>query len=99
MLLGTLFLWCSRKQSVTTQSAIEAENAALSVLESELVWLQRIFVETKLQWYGEKNKVYVDNQNHTTATTNSFLSRNSEHLDTKFHLDRKDLKNGSISLQ
>ena len=58
---GNLVSWRSKKQNVVAQSSVEAKFRAMATVVCELLWVNIIMENLKVQW-SKPMKLYYDNK-------------------------------------
>lgn len=94
---GGAIAWCSKKQSVTALSSAEAEYVALAEAVKEGIWISKVFE----QFDGKQNspmKVFTDSQSAVAMVKNQNCSKNTKHIDIKYHFTRDLKEKGIIDL-
>jgi hypothetical protein len=102
---GSIFLfnrgpvaWCSKRQSCTAQSTVEAEYVAASETAKEAVWIKRILPELQLNTEGPIT-IYCDNQGTIQLTRNPEQRQKTKHIDLRYHYIREQQEKGQIEIR
>lgn len=94
---GSTVLWSSRKQQMVTLSTTEAEYVAACCATQELIWLNKILHDMKVN-LTLPIVMYEDNQGCIFLAKNSETKR-SKHIDVKWHYLRNCVTEGQIKLE
>ena len=102
---GNIFLsnrgpvaWCSKRQSCTAQSTVEAEYVAASETAKEAIWIKRILPELQLNLEGPI-PIYCDNQGTIQLTRNPEQRQKTKHIDLRYHYIREQQDKGQIEIR
>ena len=102
---GSLFLfsggaisWSSKKQSLTTQSTVEAEFVSLSFAVREALWLHQLFKDT-CKNTKTSFTICVDKQGCIALTKQDRLIERSKYIDMKFHFVKHHVQSGNLLLR
>ena len=90
--------WCSKRQSCTAQSTVEAEYVAASETAKEAVWIKRILPELQLNTEGPIT-IYCDNQGTIQLTRNPEQRQKTKHIDLRYHYIREQQDKGQIEIR
>lgn len=90
--------WKSKKQSVPVVSSSEAEYIAASEATREILWLRRILEDLQTP-QGSSTPLLIDNQSAIKMAKNPIFHDHTKHINTKYHLIRHHVKDGSIQLK
>jgi hypothetical protein len=93
----SLISWKSKKQSIVSQSSIEAKYHAMTSTTKEIVWLRWLLADMGI-FFSHPTPMYCDNQSSIQIAHNSVFHERTKHIEIDFHLTRHHLKHGTISL-
>lgn len=79
-----LISWCSKKQSTISRSSTEAEYMSVASATTEIMWLQSILRELKLN-SNIKATLWCDNQSAVYMTVNPILHFRTKHIEIDVH--------------
>lgn len=85
---GKTIIWSSRKQSLVALSTTEAEYVAATVVAKEILWLQKLLVDLRIQ-FDLPTIVYEDNFG-CIQVSKTIETKRSKHYDIRYHF-LKDL--------
>jgi len=96
--LGDSFIfWKSKKQSIVSQSSIEAKYHAMTSTTKEIVWLRCLLADMRIS-FSHPTPMYCDNQSSIQIAHNSVFHERTKHIEIDCHLTRYHLKHGTIAL-
>ena len=81
---GNLISWKSKKQDVVARSNAEAENRAMALATSELIWLKQLLQELRFGNDGQMTLV-CDNQTALHITSNPVFHERIKHIEVDCH--------------
>lgn len=85
MFLGcNLISWSARKQATVSRSSIEAEYKALADAIVEMMWVQRLLTELKVQ-HPSVAPLWCDNLGATCILPNPVFHPRTKHIGIDFH--------------
>ena len=88
--------WRTKKQATVSRSSAEAENRAMAVATSELVWV-RTFLASLGVFHTQPMRLYYDSQAALHITKNPVFHDRTKHIELKCHFVRKKLVAGLMS--
>jgi len=83
-----LISWSARKQATVSRSSTEAEYKALADATAEMMWVQRLLTESKLQ-HPSAARLWCDNLGATYLSTNPIFHARTKHIEIDFHFVRE----------
>jgi len=93
----SLISWKSKKQSIISQSSIEAEYRAMTSTTKEIVWLRWLLADMEISFF-HPTPMYCDNQSSIQIAYNSVFHKRTKHIEIDCHLTRHHVKHGTIAL-
>ncbi|GJS41978.1 uncharacterized mitochondrial protein-like protein, partial [Tanacetum coccineum] len=93
----SLISWKSKKQDVLSKSSTEAENRAMAVTTSEIVWLRWLLANMGVR-ISRSTPLHFDNRSAIQIARNSVFHEHSKHIEIDCHFTRHHLQAGTISL-
>ncbi|KAL5553057.1 hypothetical protein UlMin_040458 [Ulmus minor] len=93
----SLISWKSKKQTVVSQSSIEAEYHAMASTTKEIVWLHWLLADMGVS-LSHPTPMYCDNKSAIQIAHNSVFHERTKHIEIDCHLTRHHLKHGTITL-
>jgi hypothetical protein len=94
---NSLISWKSKKQSIVSQSSIEAEYRAMTSTTKEIVWIRWLLADMGVS-FSHPNPMYCDNQSSIQIAHNLVFHERTKHIEIDCHLTRYHLKHGTIAL-
>jgi len=94
---NSLISWKSKKQSIVSQSSIEAEYRAMTSTTKEIVWLRWLLADMGVS-FSHPTPMYCDNQSSIQIAHNLVFHERTKHIEIDCHLTRYHLKHGTIAL-
>jgi histone deacetylase 1/2 len=89
MYLGlNLISWSARKQSTVSRSSTEAEYKALANATAEIMWIQKLLAELKIQ-HSKVARLWCDNIGATYLSQNPVFHARTKHIEIDFHFVRE----------
>jgi len=83
-----LISWCARKQSTVSHSSTEAKYKALADATAEIMWVQKLLAELKIQ-HPSAAQLWCDNIGATYLTANLVFHARTKHIEIDFHFVRE----------
>ncbi|XP_039015379.1 uncharacterized protein LOC120145673 [Hibiscus syriacus] len=94
-IVDSMISWKSKKQNVVARSSAEAEYRAMSVVTSEMEWLQSLLAEFRIK--GLKPvKLYCDNRAALQIAANPVYHERKKHIEIDCHFVREKIQEGMI---
>ncbi|XP_026440517.1 uncharacterized protein LOC113339465 [Papaver somniferum] len=94
--LGTsLISWTSKKHSIVSKSSTEAEYKALSLMESEVMWISELLKELHLS-LSIPFILYCDNNGARALAANLVFHARTKHIEVYYHYVRDLLEDGIV---
>lgn len=94
---GAPISWCSRKQKIVALSTTEAEYIAAAQCVKEMKFLKTVIQE--LTNSNIEITLNVDNQSAIKMIKSGQLSRNSKHIEVRYHFIADEMKQGWFDLK
>nr|CCA24634.1 putative polyprotein [Albugo laibachii Nc14] len=88
----------SKNQQIVALSIAEAEYMALSLCVQEILWLNNLLTEMKVQ-VRYPVKIYEDNQSAIALANNDGYQSRAKHIDIRHHFVRQHVKLNNITLE
>ncbi|KAK5840452.1 hypothetical protein PVK06_009353 [Gossypium arboreum] len=85
---SAIFCWSSKKQSVVTQSTVEAEYVVAAGAVNQAIWLKKILDDLNLH-QEEATGIMCDNQSAVAIAKNPIFHGRTKHFNIKFHFVRE----------
>lgn len=79
-----LISWIARKQATVSRSSTEAEYKALANATAEMLWVQKLLVELKIQ-HPPKAQLWCDNLAATYLSANPVFHATTKYIEIDFH--------------
>ncbi|KAL3639631.1 hypothetical protein CASFOL_017538 [Castilleja foliolosa] len=99
LFLGSnLVSWSSKKQPTVSRSSCEAEYRALAHTTCDVIWLQQLLKELKIN-QPEPAKIWMDNQSAIALANNPMHHPRTRHFEIDLHFIREKLQSKLISIQ
>ncbi|RVW76008.1 Retrovirus-related Pol polyprotein from transposon RE1 [Vitis vinifera] len=92
---GNLVTWMSKKQNVVARSSAEAEFQAMAQGVCELLWLNIVLEDLKIEWDGPM-RLYCDNKSAISIAHNPVQHDRTKHIEIDRHFIKEKLDNGWI---
>jgi histone deacetylase 1/2 len=83
-----LISWSARKQATISRSSIEAEYKALVDATAEMMWVQKLLTELRVQ-HPPAARLWCDNIGATYMTANPVFHARTKHIEIDFHFVRE----------
>jgi histone deacetylase 1/2 len=83
-----LISWCARKQATFCCSSTEAEYKALADDTAEMMWVQKLLTELKVQ-HPPAARLWCDYIGATYLTANPVFHARTKHIEIDFHFVRE----------
>jgi hypothetical protein len=83
-----LISWSARKQATVSRSSTEAEYKALADATAEMMWVQKLLTELKVQ-HPPAARLWCDNIGATYMTANPVFHARTKHIEIDFHFVRE----------
>ena len=80
--------WSTRKQATVSRSSTEAEYKALADATAEMMWVQRLLIELKVQ-HPSAAPLWCDNLGATYLSANPVFHARTKHIEIDFHFVRE----------
>jgi hypothetical protein len=96
-LSDSLIYWKSKKQSIVSQSSIEAEYRAMASTTKKIVWLHWLLADIGVS-FSYPTPMYCDNQSSIQIAHNSVFHGRTKQIEIDCHLTCHHLKHGTIAL-
>lgn len=90
--------WSSKKQSVVSRSSTEAEYRSLANAASELLWIQSLLQELRIQQLGIPI-LWCDNMSTIALIANPVHHSRTKHLELDLHFVREKVLSKALSVQ
>ncbi|KAJ0435793.1 putative RNA-directed DNA polymerase [Helianthus annuus] len=95
---NSLISWKSKKQSTVSRSTAEAEYRALCSTTCELIWLQNLFKELRIN-VKLPVKIYCDNEAAIAIAANPVFHDRTKHFEIDLHFVREKVSTGVIKIE
>jgi histone deacetylase 1/2 len=83
-----LVSWCARKQPTVSRSSTEAEYKSLANATAELMWVQKLLIELKIE-HPPAARLWCDNLGATYLSANLVFHARTKHIEIDFHFIRE----------
>jgi histone deacetylase 1/2 len=83
-----LISWSARKQATVSRSSTEAEYKALADATAEMMWVQKLLTELRMQ-HPPAARLWCDNLGATYMTANPVFHARTKHIEIDFHFVRE----------
>ncbi|GJT34048.1 uncharacterized mitochondrial protein-like protein [Tanacetum coccineum] len=93
----SLISWKSKKQDVLSKSSTEAENRAMAVTTSEIVWLRWLLANMGVR-ISRSTSLHCDNRSDIQIARNLVFHEHTKHIEIDCHFARHHLQAETISL-
>ena len=92
-----LISWSSKKQSLVAKSGAEAEYRALAHTTSEVLWLESLLTELKIQYFSPT--LLCDNLSVVLLSHNPILHARTKHIELDLHFVREKVMANKLKIQ
>lgn len=93
-----LISWCARKQPTVSRSSTEAEYKALANATAEMMWVQKLMTELKIE-HPPVARLWCDNLGATYLSTNPMFHARTKHIEIDFHFVRERVAQKLLSIR
>jgi histone deacetylase 1/2 len=83
-----LISWTARKQATVSRSSTEAEYKSLANATAEVLWVQKLLSELKIQ-HPPRARLWCDNLGATYLSANPVFHARTKHIEIDFHFVRE----------
>lgn len=90
--------WSSGRQKTIALSSTEAEYMALAAAAQEVIWIQQLCQEIKLEINGPTT-IFVDNSSAIKLAKSDGYRKRTKHIDLKYHFIREKIGNGIMDVK
>lgn len=91
-----LVTWCCKKQATVSRSSAEAEYRSLVIAVAELMWIQSLLRELRVQ-LPNKPVLFCDNLSAVLLSHNPVLHARTKHMEIDIFFAREKLLKGDIA--
>jgi len=89
--------WCAKKQSTVSRSSTEAEYRSIASASAELIWIQSLLSELKIEING-KPTIWCDNLSAIAITANPVLHSRTKHMELDIYFVREHLMKNKVQI-
>ncbi|XP_057996557.1 uncharacterized mitochondrial protein AtMg00810-like [Hevea brasiliensis] len=94
----SLISWCSKKQTIVSQSSTEVEYRVLTDTTSELLWLRWLLQNMGVSQSNATTNIYCDNKSAIQIAHNDVFHERTKHIEIDCHFVRHHLVSGKLCL-
>lgn len=99
IMLGTTPIsWSAKKQVTVSRSSTEAEYRSLAMTTANILWMQSLFTELKVQ-LRSPSVLWCDNQSTIAIANNPVLRARTKHIELNLYFVRDKVREGVLSIQ
>ena len=95
---GNLISWMARKQATVSRSSTEAEYKALANATAEMMWVQKLLTELRIQ-HPSAARLWCDNLGAKYLSANPIFHARTKHIEIDFHFVRERVTNKLLDIQ
>ncbi|KAE8667725.1 hypothetical protein F3Y22_tig00112383pilonHSYRG00494 [Hibiscus syriacus] len=94
---GSMVQWCSKKQKIVSRSTTEAEYRSLADATSDIVWLEALLTDMKVQVQAA-SVVWSDNTSTIAMSANPVYHSRTKHVELDIHFVRERVATGQLQV-
>jgi len=95
---GNLISWMARKQATVSRSSTEAEYKALANATAEMMWVQKLLTELRIQ-HPSAARLWCDNLGAKYLSANPIFHARTKHIEIGFHFVRERVTNKLLDIR
>ena len=95
---GNLISWMARKQATVSRSSTEAEYKALANATAEMMWVQKLLTELRIQ-HPSAARLWCDNLGAKYLSANPIFHARTKHIEIDFHFVRERVTNKLLDIR
>jgi histone deacetylase 1/2 len=95
---NNLISWMARKQATVSRSSTEAEYKALANATAEMMWVQKLLKELRIQ-HPSAARLWCDNLGAKYLSANPIFHARTKHIEIDFHFVRERVANKLLDIR
>jgi histone deacetylase 1/2 len=95
---NNLISWMARKQATVSRSSTEAEYKALANATVEMMWVQKLLKELRIQ-HPSAARLWCDNLGAKYLSANPIFHARTKHIEIDFHFVRERVANKLLDIR
>jgi histone deacetylase 1/2 len=95
---NNLISWMARKQATVSRSSTEAEYKALANATAEMMWVQKLLKELRIQ-HPSAARLWCDNLGAKYLSANPIFHAQTKHIEIDFHFVRERVANKLLDIR
>jgi hypothetical protein len=95
---NNLISWMAKKQAIVSRSSTEAEYKALANATAEMMWVQKLLKELRIQ-HPSAARLWCDNLGAKYLSANPIFHARTKHIEIDFHFVRERVANKLLDIR